>query len=102
MVDMAARNPSVTCLGISAICEFGREKPEIAMLTDTAQRTLLSAFERRLAEGKAAGEIAADVDVREAAGFLAATLTGIRVAARGGASVDALRGIGRMALRNLT
>jgi AcrR family transcriptional regulator len=102
MTLRVTEDPSASCLGIGAICEFGRGKTEITMLTDTAHKTLLSAFERRIAEAKAEGDIKPDVDVGEAAGFLAATLIGIRVSARGGASVAALRGIARMALRSLT
>jgi len=102
MIEKAAENPSVSCLGISAICEFGREKAEIAMLTDTAHMTLISAFEHRIAEAQSSGDVKTDVDGREAANFLAAALVSIRVSARGGASIDHLRGIARMTLRSLT
>jgi TetR/AcrR family transcriptional regulator, transcriptional repressor for nem operon len=89
------------CLGVGAVCEFGRSDPEVAMLTDTAGRTLLSALERRITEAKAVGEIGADVDVRTAAHFIAATFSGIKVAARGGAAPEVLHGIARMAIRSL-
>jgi TetR/AcrR family transcriptional regulator, transcriptional repressor for nem operon len=97
MASTAARS----CLGVSAICEFGRSDRDVAMLTDTAGRTLLSALERRIAEAKAAGEISLDVDVRAAAQFVAATFSGIKVAGRGGASPETRRDIARMALRSL-
>jgi AcrR family transcriptional regulator len=102
MIGKATENPSVSCLGVSAVCEFGREKVEIAMLTDTAHMTLVSSLERRIGEAKAAGRIKADVDPREAANFLVATLMSIRVSARGGATSETLHGITRMALRSLT
>jgi len=89
------------CLGINAICEFGRADAEVAMLTDTAGRMLHSALEARLAAAKAAGEIGHDVDVRAAAQFLGATLAGLKLSGRGGASAETLRGIARMALRSL-
>ena len=101
MIDKATKNPSVTCLGVSAVCEFGREKIEIAMLTDTAQMTLISTLERRIGEAKLAGQIRADVEPLEAANFLVAILVSIRVSARGGADSETLRGIARMALRSM-
>ena len=100
-VDRAIADPSPACLGLSAICEFGRSDPEVKMLTDTAGRTLLSALERRISEAKTDGDVAKDVDVIEAASFVQATLAGIKIAARAGASPETLRGIARMALRSL-
>jgi AcrR family transcriptional regulator len=100
-VAKAIAEHSPACLGISAICEFGRANPEVAMLSDTANRTLLSALERRVSEAKAEGAIADDVDAREAANFISATLIAIKVSARAGASPEYLRGIARLALRSL-
>jgi TetR/AcrR family transcriptional regulator, transcriptional repressor for nem operon len=100
-VDQAIADPSPRCLGISAICEFGTADPEVARLTDKAARTLFSALKRRLSEAKEGGEIPRDIDITDAATFLQATLSGIKVAARGGASAPSLRGIARMALRTL-
>ncbi len=88
-------------MGISSICEFGRSDPEMVLLNDAAGRTLRSAFERRVAEAKAEGEVAGDLDVRAAAEFMQATLMGIKVAARSGASAETLKGIARLALRSL-
>ena len=99
--ERAIADPSPACLGLSAICEFGRSDLEVKMLTDTAGRTLLSALERRLSEAKTDGDVAKDVDVIEAASFVQATLAGIKIAARAGASPQTLRGIARMALRSL-
>ena len=101
LASKAVAETAPGCLGIGAICEFGRSDKEVATLSDTASRTLLSALERRIVEGKAAGEIGADVDTRAAAQFVTATLTGIKVAARGGASHATLRNIARMAIRSL-
>jgi len=100
-VNNALADPSPSCLGISAICEFGQSNPELAMISETANRTLLSALERRMSEAKREGEIGSDVDAREAAAFFGAALVGIKVAARAGASSEHLRGIARMALRSL-
>ena len=90
------------CLGVSATCEFGRSDPQIAVANDAAARTLQAALERVIADGKASGEVASDVDVRTAAQFIAVTLSGMKVAARGGASASTLRDIARMAIRSLS
>jgi AcrR family transcriptional regulator len=96
-----AAQPAIGCMGVTAICEFGRADPEVAALGDMAGRTLLSALERLLSDAKAAGALGAEVEPRMAAQFVAATLSGMRVAARGGAPVATLRGIARMAVRSL-
>ena len=91
----------LNCLGISAICEFGRSDPEIAALIDTAARTLRVAIEKQLAKAKTEGGVAADLDEKAAAHFLLATLTGLKVTARAGAQRDVLQDIATMALRSL-
>ena len=90
-----------TCMGISSICEFGRSDPEVMLVNDAAGRTLLSAFERRVTEAKAKGEVGRDLDVRAAAEFMQAILAAIKVTARGGAPAETLKGIVRLALRSL-
>jgi len=89
------------CMGIGATCEFGRSDTEVSTVIGTSGKRLLSALERRLAEAKTKGEIGKDVDPRAAAQFLKATVTGMKVAARGGAKGGTLRDIARMALRSL-
>jgi TetR/AcrR family transcriptional regulator, transcriptional repressor for nem operon len=105
LINGAVKNgladPSPSCLGISAICEFGHSNRELAMISETGSRTLLSALERRISAAKQQGEIGSDVDAGEAAVFFGAALVGIKVAARAGASSEHLRGIARMSLRSL-
>jgi TetR/AcrR family transcriptional regulator, transcriptional repressor for nem operon len=93
--------PVRPCLGTHAICEFGRSDPDIAALADSAALTLRTALEHCIARAKADGDVAADIDERAAASFLAATLAGIKVTARSGAPKERLRDIARMALRSL-
>jgi TetR/AcrR family transcriptional regulator, transcriptional repressor for nem operon len=100
-VSQAIADPQPKCLGISAICEFGRSNPEVTMITEMASRTMLSGLERRISEAKASGEISKSVDAQIAAQFIMATLAGIKIAARAGATAESLRGIARMAIRGL-
>jgi AcrR family transcriptional regulator len=101
MASKAAIAGAPGCMGIGAICEFGQSDAEVSTLIGTSGKRLLSALERRLAEAKTKGEIGKDVDPRAAAQFVKATITGMKVAARGGATADTLRNIARMVLRSL-
>jgi TetR/AcrR family transcriptional repressor of nem operon len=101
MASKAAIAGAPGCMGIGATCEFGRSDVEISALIDAGGKRLLSALERRLIEARSKGEIGKDVAPRAAAQFVTATLTGIKIAARGGASADTLHNIARMALRSL-
>ena len=101
MASKAAIAGAPGCMGIGATCEFGRSDAEISALIDANGKRLSSALERRLIEAGSKGEIGKDVEPRAAAQFVKATLTGMKVAARGGASADTLRNIARMAVRSL-
>lgn len=96
----AAGSPAPSCLGVSSICEFGRSKPEIVALNDAMGRLLTGAVERRVREAVAAGAFSKELDAGTAAQFVLATLTGIKVAARAGATAPVLQGIAGMALRS--
>lgn len=89
------------CLGIHAVTEFGTAAADVAAVTaDVTARTLL-AFESRIRDGMARGELAASLEPAEAARFLLTTLSGLKVAARGGASHEVLAGVVKVALRAL-
>ncbi len=99
-LEPAIGKPS-TCLGVSAVCEFGRSDTAVNQITDISSRSMILAFERRLTAARDAGEINLDIDIPTAAQFLGATLSGLKVSARGGTSSEALTRIARMALRSL-
>src|ERR1700754_1376172 len=82
-VDASSGNARA-CLGIHAVTEFGTTATDVAAVT---------------ADVTARGELAESLDPTEAAQFLLATLSGLKVAARGGASRQVLEGIVRVALR---
>jgi TetR/AcrR family transcriptional repressor of nem operon len=92
--------PDAGCLGLGSITEFGRSDAEINAINDASARTLLTALATHIREGVAAGEMA-DVDPEEAAHFLLAIRSGLKIAARSGAGFDALRATVQMALRSL-
>jgi TetR/AcrR family transcriptional regulator, transcriptional repressor for nem operon len=100
LLAFAKLEPDTGCLGLGSITEFGRSDTEINTINDASARTLLTALATHIREGVAAGEMG-DVDPEAAAQFLLAVRSGLKVAARSGAGLDALRGITRIALRSL-
>jgi AcrR family transcriptional regulator len=101
MVERVVAEAARPCLGVGSICEFGRTRADLAGIHAAADRVLHATIARRLAEAQQAGEIASGVDPDIAAGFLMASFSGIRIAARGGASDEQLSGQGALALRAL-
>ena len=104
LVDFASRPQAVAslgCLGVSSVCEFGVSDEEVSQVNQAASKRLVSAFERAVTDGQQAGEIDAGLKPRAAVQFILAMLTGMKVAARGGASVATLREMARVALRSL-
>jgi len=57
-VSLAIADPAPKCLGISAVCEFGRSDPEVTMITDLAGRTMLAGLERELLKPRQPGRSA--------------------------------------------
>jgi len=89
------------CLGLAATCEFGERDPEIAAIGNAASANLQTALEAIVRRAKALGETAPDVDPKTAALFLSSSLAGLKIAARGGATREALAAIARTAVRCL-
>jgi hypothetical protein len=100
-VDDAVSGAAPACLGIHAITEFGTSEPDVRAVTDAVAHRTLLAFESRLRDGIERKELAGELDAAAAAQFLLATLSGLKVAARGGAPREALHGIVGVALRAL-
>ncbi|KRB51709.1 TetR family transcriptional regulator [Rhizobium sp. Root708] len=96
-----ASEASRGCLGVSAICEFGRTDADVSNLTDTAATTLGKAIGALLDEARKAGQLAPEIDPQAATQFLGATLSGMKVSARNGASPETLRTIASLAIRSL-
>jgi AcrR family transcriptional regulator len=101
MVDRVVAGAKPFCLGVNSVCEFGRTRQELADAHDAAGRVLRAAIAGRVRAAQTEGDVAHDLDPEEIADFLVASFAGIRIAARGGAGVKQLQGLGQMALRAL-
>jgi AcrR family transcriptional regulator len=101
MLDRVADNAATACLGVASLCEFGSSRPDLAAINEAAGRPLLAAIAKRIRAAQVEGDISAEVEPKEAAEFLIASIAGIRVAARSGARGKRLRSLGSLALRAL-
>jgi TetR/AcrR family transcriptional regulator, transcriptional repressor for nem operon len=89
------------CMGVGAVSEFGATDPTLVELRAKVGPLVFARLVTRLREGQARGEIDSAMDAEEAAGFVQMTMTGIQLAARGGASADALRTLAHFAVGRL-
>jgi AcrR family transcriptional regulator len=88
------------CMGVNAICEFGQD-PDVLSAGRPSGEQLQDGLVRLLEAGKAEGDVAPSVDAQSAARFIAATLAGLKVQAKAGASVDSLRDVAAFAVDSL-
>ena len=98
----AERDGIVGCMGVNAICEFGRSDAEVTSLGDTEGVRLTAALEHALRRAKSKKEIRKTLKESAAAQFMRATLSGMKVAAKAGADASALKSIAHFAMRSLT
>jgi AcrR family transcriptional regulator len=87
------------CLGVSSIVEFGTDKSDIQEIRAAESTSLRNAIRTAILIGQAEGDIAATLDPDELATFFVASMSGIRVAARGGASADHVAAIADLSIR---
>lgn len=101
MVDRVVANARDACLGVGSICEFGRSRPELVAIRDTADRAMRTVLTATIARAQAEGDVALDLAADIIASFIVMTFSGLRIAARAGASDEDLRTLGDLALRAL-
>jgi TetR/AcrR family transcriptional regulator, transcriptional repressor for nem operon len=104
LVDLAEvreKARSLGCMGVNAICEMDREDAEVRALTETCAALLEATLTDAIEDGKAKGDVFPSVDSRAAARFIAATLSGMKVQAKGGASTQVLRDVAAFAVDSL-
>jgi TetR/AcrR family transcriptional regulator, transcriptional repressor for nem operon len=97
--DRATREQG--CMGVGAICEFGKADAELAALRLKSGGVLHKALVERLRDAQAAGEIGETVDIERAARFVETTMLGLQVAAKAGESTRTLRDVAGLAIAGL-
>lgn len=89
------------CLGVGSIVEFSRSDDDINALNDAAAEAVVAAFAARVRDGVKSAEFAANLDAIAVGRMLLTLRSGLKVAARGGASRAELRNAIQLALRGL-
>jgi TetR/AcrR family transcriptional repressor of nem operon len=101
MLRRVAETGDRPCLGVGSMYEFGASRPDLGEINAPLARTLREAIIVRVREAQREGDAAPDLEPEAIAEFLVATIAGIRVAGRGGASHATMAGLADMALRAL-
>ncbi len=89
------------CMGVGSLSEFGMRDPVLAEQRGKLGTLLGARIAERIREGQGAGEIAGAIDPDEAAAFIQLTMSGLQLAARGGAGAEDLAGLARFAIDRL-
>ena len=104
VVGIIASDKSVRergCMGVGSIGEFGNTDPDLVTLRAKSGGAQHRALIERLRHAQAANEIEANVDIERAARFVETTMFGLQVAAKAGASLQALRDTAAFAIASL-
>jgi AcrR family transcriptional regulator len=101
LIAKADGQRAMGCMGVGAVSEFGAGDPALIELRAKVGPVLFSCLVQRLREGQVRCEIDPSINVKEAARFVQMTMTGLQLAARGGASADALRSLARFVVDRL-
>ncbi|PSM42974.1 TetR/AcrR family transcriptional regulator [Streptomyces dioscori] len=78
------------CLGVGSVSEFGTRDPELSRMHEAVNRTLHEGLIARIQEAKSLGEIDEGLSAERAAEFVLLTMTGLQMAARGGANTESM------------
>ncbi|WP_242901017.1 TetR/AcrR family transcriptional regulator [Actinomadura terrae] len=98
--DLETGDP-VGCLVVNAMVEMVPRDPVIAAMVERDQRRRLEALRATIEAGMRAGEIDAGRDATALAHYIVTVVSGMRVAASGGAGHDTLAGIAETAMTAL-
>ncbi|MDB5058625.1 MAG: Transcriptional regulatory protein [Chloroflexi bacterium] len=104
LLSVANQTPSERargCMTVNATTELAHADPEVASLVKASGMLCEALFERVVREAKQKGELSPSIDERAAGRFILATIRGLRVSAKAGASPEALRDIACFALGGL-
>ena len=99
--EVPTKQRSPGCMGVNAVCELAGEDEAVVALTQSNAALLEATLKDVLEDGKKQGCIRHGIDSRAAARFLAATMSGLMVQAKAGASQETLHDVARFALDSL-
>jgi len=86
--DSAQR--ALGCLGVGAVGEFGTSNPELLRRSHEVSQAIGKRIAERIVEGQQAGSIDPGMRPSDAAAFVLTAMSGLQLAARAGATMQAL------------
>ncbi|TDD76632.1 TetR/AcrR family transcriptional regulator [Actinomadura darangshiensis] len=89
------------CLVVNATVELGPHDPDIAERLERDRRRRFATLKGAVQDGMRTGEIEAGKDAEALAHFMISTISGIQVAARGGADRGTLKAIADTAMQSI-
>ncbi len=95
------RERALGCMGVGSVGEFGTTDPDLNLRRKASGEMLMRHVAQRIVEGQERGEIARKLDPAETSAFVVMTMTGLQIAARGGASAKELKAMARFATYRL-
>ena len=96
------RRRALGCMGVAAMCDLGISDPEIARIGKSSSARLESILGQVLRDAKTKGSARKSLNVRAAARQLNATIMGLKVMSKAGASTERLRDVAVSALEGIT
>lgn len=100
-LERVVREAQFGCLGIGSICEFADAHSEINEIRQSIGIVLRNALAESVLDAQSNGCISQELGTDSVVNFLLASVTGIRIAARGGADLPHLESLKNIALRVL-
>lgn len=101
IADDGPQKRALGCLGVATVCELGTSDEEIETINLTGKTKTEALLETLVRDARTAGEIKPGADDRSIVRQLYATMLGMKVLAKGGASPAVLKEIGHAALAGL-
>jgi TetR/AcrR family transcriptional regulator, transcriptional repressor for nem operon len=98
LFERVVREARKPCLGVSSISEFGCSHDDLVKMHERNGRSIVKAIASSITEAKEQGDCHKELDSGVLASFVVASISGIRIAARGGASEKDLRAMGQLAI----
>jgi|GEM_PF-227268 len=101
MIERVVQEASTVCLGVASTGEFGCTSKELNDLRRENGSTISRALADCLRQSQREGDLSLDLDVETTTGFIMASIAGIRLAARAGATTSLLGDLGQSVVNAL-
>lgn len=102
--DASSAGHAAGCMTVQSYMDpkLRQDDPRITRILDRGRERQLTLMQQALRAGQADGSLGDVFDVEDAAGLILTLISGIRVAAQAGSTLDELQRIASLALRTLT